>query len=298
MVTLVNSHIPQDQASVHYSSFDASLKLISKCGKGCWLAKSDLENAFRNIPMDFNSLQCLGLKLNKMFYVDTCMPFGAASACAIFETFATFLEWAIEIKARHQLAHYLDNFFFCRKTKQECQSMLNTFTQTCQFINFPISQEKTEGPSQTLTYLGLGINTVKMIIFIPPDKLAEAMQWFTTVIHSKKVTIRQLQCLSGLLNFLTKAIRPSRAFIRRIYNKLKNLPPHYHMSVDKQTKLDCHMWLKFLHQKSTLLANPNLQAAKQQRSPTFHWHYSQTWAGIWVLLPRQMDLQCLACKIY
>ena len=164
----INSHIPQDQASVHYSSFNAALKLISKCGKGCWLAKSDLENAFRNIPMDFNSLQCLGLKLNKMFYVDMCMPFGAASACVIFETFTTFLEWAIEIKARHQLAHYLNDFFFCRKTKQECQSMLNTFTQTCQFINFPISKEKTEGPSQTLTYLGLGIDTVKIYFLIPP----------------------------------------------------------------------------------------------------------------------------------
>ena len=95
------------------------------------------------------------------------------------------------------------------------------------------------------------------------------MQWLTTVTHSKKVTIRQLQCLSGLLNYLTKAIRPGRAFIRCIYNKLKNLPPHYHISVDKQTKLDCLMWLKFLHQKSAYSPIPTFKLLSNKEVQLF-----------------------------
>ena len=41
---------------MQYSSFDDALRLITEQGQGAWLAKSDLENAFCMIPMNFESI--------------------------------------------------------------------------------------------------------------------------------------------------------------------------------------------------------------------------------------------------
>ena len=40
------------------------------------------------------------------------------------------------------------------------------------------------------------------------------------MIEQKKCTVRQVQCLTGLLNFLNKAIVPGRAFTHRMYTKI------------------------------------------------------------------------------
>ena len=147
----VNSHISHQDATVSYSSFNTALRLIRKKGVGCWMAKSDLESAFKNIPMDFESLTKLGIQFNNQFYIDISLPFGSTSSCAIFEIFATFLEWAIREKPRRDLTHYLDDFFFCESTAVECLAMLVLFQEICQFIQFPISLEKTEGPTQVIS---------------------------------------------------------------------------------------------------------------------------------------------------
>ena len=48
----VNSHIPKIATSVHYASIDDAIRLIGRTGGGCALAKTDVKNAFRLIPVN------------------------------------------------------------------------------------------------------------------------------------------------------------------------------------------------------------------------------------------------------
>ena len=52
----------------------------------------------------------------------------------------------------------------------------------------------------------------------------------------------------GLLNFLSKAILPGRAFTRRIYCKFagEKLKQHHHVKVDDELRSHCMVWLHFL----------------------------------------------------
>ena len=53
------------------------------------MVKLDFKSAFCNVPICFNGLKLLGIKVQGQFFIDTCLPFGAAIPCAIFEDIAT-----------------------------------------------------------------------------------------------------------------------------------------------------------------------------------------------------------------
>ena len=92
------------------------------------------------------------------------------------------------------------------------------------------------------------------------------MNQLKLILSKKKATIKQIQSLTGLLNFLNRAIVPGRAFTRRMYNKLKltdkkgrKLKQHHHVYLDKQFREDCTIWLQFLdecHSKQRILYRP------------------------------------------
>jgi hypothetical protein len=72
---------------------------------------------------------------------------------------------------------------------------MNTFTEVCSQLGVPIAGDKTEGPSTRITYLGLLIDTEKMLIQIPDEKVQELFYFFNQASKRKKITLRQLQSL-------------------------------------------------------------------------------------------------------
>ena len=169
----VNDYIPDQYCTVHYTSFDSALSMLSKVGKGAIMARLDIKSAFRQLPIHPTDFCLLGYKINDLFFVDKCLPFGCAISCALFEKFSSFLEW--ELKRRldtENVVHYLDDFLLAGKENTtECVDMIKTFTYMCEELGVPLAHEKTLGPHNILTFLGLEINTCEMMVKIPADKL-------------------------------------------------------------------------------------------------------------------------------
>ena len=253
--TSVNSNIPTDKTSVKYPDFDEAIKLILKYTRNgkCYIGKSDLSAAFRHICMNKESWKYLVMKaVNPLdgktyFFVDKCMPFGASISCAIFQAFSDALSHIIEYMVQQENINYLDDFFFVGETKRRCDMQLETFIQTCNDINFPVSAEKTEWSTTKLTFLGLLIDTIRKIITIPEPKVAKALSMIEWVLSKRTIELRQLERLCGYLNFLGKCIVPGRAFTRRLYTFGNGLTKrHHHLTVKKEMKMDLRMWKIFL----------------------------------------------------
>ena len=91
------------------------------------------------------------------------------------------------------------------------------------------------------------------MIGIPVDKINKGTNMITSVLNrlSKKVTVLELQKLSGFLNFLGRAIIPGRAFTRRLYSNLNpSLKQHHHIHINNEMRSDLTMLLKFLRDPS------------------------------------------------
>ena len=94
------------------------------------------------------------------------------------------------------------------------------FNAICSMLGVPINEEKSEGPTTVMTFLGLVIDSVRMLIRIPTPKIIELRALLTKYLNVKKNSLLELQSLVGKLCFFGRAIRTSRAFTRRFYDAM------------------------------------------------------------------------------
>lgn len=247
----VNDFIDRDFCSVRYSSIDDAVKLVKRIGQNGLLAKADVKSAFRLIrvfPGDFDQL---GFTFQNKFYFDKCLPMGASISCAIFEKFSTALHWQTEIRSENRnIQHYLDDFLFGGEANTlQCQKTLSTFREVCSSWGVPLAEDKTVEPTEILTFLGIEFDTQKMELRLPAEKLVEIKIRLESCIKLRKITLRELQSIIGLLNFACQVVAPGRAFCRRLIDATCNVSkPHHRIRVSNAMKDDLHVWISFLSQ--------------------------------------------------
>ena len=243
----VNDFIDPQLASVQYTSFDEAIFMLQDLGQNCKLFKMDLKNAFRLLRVRKAEYPLLGFKFREQFYIDKAVPFGCSISCKKNEQFATFLEFAVKRRMDSgQLIHYLDDFLGGDKSYQSCETIMQIFRGCMYELGVPLAEEKTEGPTEVLCFLGLELDSVDMVVRIPMDKIVELIGKIDMVLHKEKVTLKQMQSLIGSLNFCCRAIVPGRPFCRRLINATCGLTqPFHHLRITKPIRLDLQMWLHF-----------------------------------------------------
>ena len=70
----INEHIPDELNTVHCSSIDDAIEIILNLGPNATMAKTDISNTFRIIPIHPHDHAVLGIKFNGCFYFDQCLP--------------------------------------------------------------------------------------------------------------------------------------------------------------------------------------------------------------------------------
>jgi hypothetical protein len=245
----INEFIDPALCSVHYATFDKAVDLVSGLGRGAFMGKMDIKSAFRLLTLAASEYSLLGIKLQDQYFYDMCLPQGCSISCATFEKFATFLEWQLlSVSQAKNAMHYLDDFFFGGKVgTNECDKLMDNFDNLCKDFGVPVAQEKTVGPVQIIVFLGLEIDSIEMVVRIPLSKLQELKKIIEEAMPKKKITLKALQSITGLLNFCLRAIPPGRAFCRRFYEAMSVASkPHHFIRVNRGMREDFKMWLMFL----------------------------------------------------
>ena len=260
VIESLNANTPTNLTSVKYPDFSDAIRLCISAGKNCQIGKSDLKSAFRHLGIRMSDWCLLIMKAEspleagKIYYfVDKCLPFGAAISCSHFQMFSDALAHIVKVKSGLALnLNYLDDFFFVATLKLICDQNIQLFLNICRDINFPVSLEKTFWGTTQLTFLGLLIDTVRCMVFIPIEKVEKALRLIDQMLIKKKSTIKAIQQLCGILNFFSKCIIPARTFTRRLYSMTAGstlynvLKPHHHVNLAQDVRLDLQMWKIFL----------------------------------------------------
>ena len=252
----INACIPESNASVNYRKFDDVVEMGVAIGTGAWGARIDIKHAFRNQPIHPEDLKYLGFTFQGKFHINSSIPFGAASSCAIFEKVTSALQWIVSNETRcFWTLHFLDDFPLVEKSCDELQDFMSKFTAIMTHIGMPVVVEKTLGPTQELTYLGLLINFPRQVIGIPQDKRQKCVQLIKHMqevfTSRRKTTIKKIQQLAGSLNFLCQALLAGRPFLASLYpltrfNNGEKRRAGNHRRLSKETYLDLTMFKSFL----------------------------------------------------
>ena len=248
--TSINSTIPEKYKHVTYATIVDAITMIQDTGLGAYMAKTDIASAFTLVPIHPDDYPLLGFQWENRYYYYTTLPQGAASSCFIFETIATALHWILHNKfGVTKLVHYLDDFLFVSRTHQECSLNMLKFHQLCHELGIPINNDKTEGPTTSLTFLGIQLDSTTFTASLPLQKVNKYTSLMTTFLSRKTCTLHQMQQVIGSLQFTTSVVRPGRTFLRRMINSTIGITkPYHHVHLTNNIKEDIQLWITFLNQ--------------------------------------------------
>ncbi len=244
----VNDGIEPEVCSLHYTSVDEACRRVIAKGRGTVLAKFDVEGAFRTVPVHPEDRWLLGMSWEGHVYVDKVLPFGLRSAPKLYNAVADALLWILENSDGLEGIHYLDDFLlFGDPNSDQCEHALRLALDRCDALGVPVAPRKTEGPSTTLTFLGLELDTLSMTVRLPPLKLDRLRREIQRWECQKSCTKRELLSIIGQLQHACCAIRPGRSFLRRMIELSKCVKElHHRVRLNAAFRSDLKWWGCFL----------------------------------------------------
>ena len=206
----INDFIDADAYTLSYCTVDHAFAIVNQLGRGALMAKIDLKNVFRLLPIRQEDWHLLGIHWKEKYFIDTCLPFGLFSAPCLFDLFATALHWMLQHRFEVcHLLHYLDDFFTAGTPQScECSGNLAAMLSLCQHLNIPVKTSKVEGPTTRLTFLGIVIDTSTMQASISMERKLDLLTDLKNL-HSLPQCTNHLLSLVGKLSFACKVI-PAR----------------------------------------------------------------------------------------
>jgi hypothetical protein len=233
-------------------SVDAACAAIVRFGRGCFLIKLDVEAAYKQVPVRPGDWHLLGFMWEGKYYYERVLPFGLKSSCRLWELYAAALH---DFFARRLcvpvVIHYIDDFLFVVELKPQAEQLLTLALGMCRDLGIPMAADKTEGPTTCLTFLGIELDTERMEARLPGAKLLELQALSFVWARKERATVRELQSLTGSLNFATSVVRPGRAYLRRIINHMKRqrrdaASRHVEWDIPPDVKADIAWWREFI----------------------------------------------------
>ena len=245
----INDHISKDDYTLHYTTFDHALTLVARHGQNALMAKLDIKHAFRLCPIRLEDRELLGIHWNDHFYVDLRLPFGLRSSPYLFNRLADAFQWILIHNYHiHDLMHYLDDYFTVGPANSSlCANNVFTIVRVASDLGIPLAPDKLEGPTTSLVFLGITIDTIRMETSLPADKLCGLLVELQSLSSRKKCQKRELLSLIGKLNFACRVIPAGRIFLRRLIDLSTTARlPHHHITMNQEARQDIAWWLKFL----------------------------------------------------
>ena len=133
--------------------------------------------------------------------------------------------------------------------------MVRFFLHLCEQLGVPVAHEKTEWGDSYMVFLGILLDGEHQLLTVLEEKCLKALNWLNYSLGKNKATVKEMEKLAGLLNFLGRAVYPGRAFTRRMYSKFtaltnnQEMKKYYHVNLDAEFKEDCRIWKIFLTQQ-------------------------------------------------
>ena len=202
--TSINHFISKEDHSLQYITIDNATEGILRLGEGCFLAKTDIESAFRLIPLKPSDYELFGMFWNNQYYYDKVLAFGLRSAPSVFNQLSDAVGWILVNKCGISfVCHILDDCLIIEPAtlfpphSRACQQNLSRMHLTFNSLGIPLAPHKTQGPCRTLEFICIILDTVRMEARLPPDKVERIQASLVSFRGKKSCTLKELQSFIG-----------------------------------------------------------------------------------------------------
>ena len=237
----LNDHLRYDY--FHYSSVDDA---VEASHPGCWYGKLDLSNCFLSFPLHPSVRQYFYFRFDGRLYQFTHMPFGLNTAPRVCTQLLSVVNFALT-QAGILDIRYLDDFFLIGRSHSDVQRDLTLAQSIISQFGLVVNPEKTEGPSQRLSFLGVLLDSVNQTLSCTPQRVEELTSLLRSLRRQRVITRRHAESLIGKLSFAAKVLPGARPFMRRMLDTVhacKSRIPSHPLRIDPGFRDDVRFWLR------------------------------------------------------
>jgi Reverse transcriptase (RNA-dependent DNA polymerase) len=244
----LNSLIDKETYSLSYVTVDDAIKRIQELGSASWMNKTDIQDAFKLLPINPSLWPFYGIKWNQQYYFFVRLPFGSRSSPKLFDMLSEAIVWIAEHNyGITKMLHLLDDFFVVDSTEEDGWRTKALLTLLFSRIKVPLSEKKTVGPVQVIEYLGIILDSQRMEARLPVEKLSRIIQMIKSLLNRRKCKKRELLSVLGHMSFASRVVVPGRSFVHYLFNLttyVRSLESH--VTFNRQSQLELEMWYRHL----------------------------------------------------
>lgn len=246
--TCVNLFTDQCTTKFAYKSLD---DVTDNMLQGEFMSVVDISDAYRAVNIHPSSACRQGLSWQFAKGVTThlrdnrlCM--GLSSSPFVFSKLSDFIVRCMVRRGHSRVTNYLDDFCTLSQTFEEGSAAQADLLALLRLLGFLISFKKLSSPNPVCRFLGIIIDSHKMNLSLPNDKLEKLLTCIRKLHGRKRATRMEIESLAGLVSHCAKVVRGGRTFARRIYDLCGSVKrSYYKIHLNQEFKADLEWWLRF-----------------------------------------------------
>ena len=240
---------------------------------GQWMAVDDLDSGYWHLAINPADRKYLGIHITDektkkpIYFVWRVLFLGVKSAVFIFTAILKPIRVYLAKKSIPVII-YLDDAWCGGENERQCFQNRDTTRKTLQKAGFVVSVEKAKNPATRILFLGLEIDSEKMMYFIPEKKIEKILAAAREMLRSRKVQLRVLASFLGFIQSCGRALgNILRLMSRASYNFLGdklNCCPSYkiYYALSEEVKEELRFWIENIHELNGYPINPSLSQAE------------------------------------
>lgn len=197
-----------------YYTFQSFITRLQQLGSRCLIALFDIKDAYKNCKIRPEELWQQLYRVGNKYFIDLGGMFGSRSAGDSWQLVMEFLAICIREHCKvPELKYFVDNNINLTPAVNGREDTVKANTDFDAIIQFlteaAVPYHDIVRPSTKVRFLGWDIDTVKMIISCPPERL----QWIRDILRSgiKGITLKVIKSVTGLLEYLAAVLPFLRA---------------------------------------------------------------------------------------
>ena len=244
------------RCSYSYPRVEDFQRIVLKCGRNCLLWKRDLSRYYQQIPLDPTEYKFTGAIWRGLFFFFVSLMFGLRHSGLQGQRITDAVTWIHhnlgldyippegqlysmqEVTNRHSALHpvldpgkqlpynsvnYSDDMAWCEATTHKAEASYKAMGDLLSELGLVESQDKACAPSTVMTFLGVSFDTETLTMSVPADKLEELRAELGIWKRKTTVVKRDLQSILGKLLWVSKVVKHSQPFMRRLLQQLRDM---------------------------------------------------------------------------
>ena len=241
-------------------TFESVLKLVKP---GSWFASVDLRHAYYSVSIAPEHRIKLRFEKSGKVYQFEALPNGISCAPKQFTRLMKPVYASLRMLG-HTNSGYIDDSLLMGDTIPECKQNVQDTVSLMSDVGFIIHNEKSVlVPTQNITFLGNNIDSVRMIVYLPTEKVSRIVQACVDLHNKVASRIREVARVLGLLVSSFSAVEFGPLYYRdtereKIEALQKNRGDYDgFMSVTDKIRNELKWWIDNLNQQKRRISHGN-----------------------------------------